>query len=243
MSIEVSVVTPTYNRRKFIPNLIEIYKNQTFPKDKMEWIIVDDGRDKVEDLFKDIIHILPNIRYIYVDEKMRIGAKRNLLNKEAKGEIIIAMDDDDYYPPNRVQKVVEAFHKNPKIDLAGSSQMYLYYTDNKKIYSLGPFHKNHATNGTMAWRKRYTLSHKYNEYVTMTEEKSFLNDYTYEMIQLNPKDSILVLCHSDNTSDKYDLRNQHLAVGVNSKLSETAYKLEDFVKEDSIRNFILELSA
>ena len=47
MTIEVSVVTPTYNRRMFIPTLIEIYKAQTFPKEKMEWIIIDDGRDKV----------------------------------------------------------------------------------------------------------------------------------------------------------------------------------------------------
>ena len=62
MTIEVSVVTPTYNRRKFIPTLIGIYQTQTFPKDKMEWIIIDDGRDKVEDLFIEAAKIIPNIR-------------------------------------------------------------------------------------------------------------------------------------------------------------------------------------
>jgi hypothetical protein len=31
--------------------LINIYRNQTFSKDKMEWLIMDDGRDKVEDFF------------------------------------------------------------------------------------------------------------------------------------------------------------------------------------------------
>lgn len=111
MTIEVSVVTPTYNRRKFIPTLIEIYKSQTFPKDKMEWIIIDDGRDKVEDLFLEASKELPNIRYIYKDEKLRIGAKRNALNREAKGDIIIAMDDDDYYPPDRVHTVVNTFKR------------------------------------------------------------------------------------------------------------------------------------
>jgi len=39
---DVSIVTPTYNRREFIPILIKIYANQTFPKEKMEWIIIDD---------------------------------------------------------------------------------------------------------------------------------------------------------------------------------------------------------
>ena len=53
---------------------------------------------------------------------MRLGAKRNELNRLAKGGIIVAMDDDDYYPPDRVSSVVEAFKKNPKIELAGSSE-------------------------------------------------------------------------------------------------------------------------
>ena len=241
MSIDVSIVTPTYNRRKFICNLIEIYKNQTYPKDKMEWIIIDDGRDKVEDLFSEIVKTVPNIRYIYMDEKMRIGAKRNLLNQEARGKIIIAMDDDDYYPPDRVQTVVDAFKKHPKVDLAGSSQMFLYYIDTKKIYSFGPFHETHATNGTMAWRKKYAETHKYNEYVTMTEEKTFLEDYKNAMIQLDPKKTILVICHTDNTCDKYDLRNQHLQKSNIEILKETAYKLDDFVKEENVRKFILEL--
>lgn len=236
-SIEVSVVTPTYNRRKFIPALINIYKNQTYRKDKMEWIIADDGRDKVEDLFKEVFNEIPNLRYIRLEEKMRLGAKRNLLNLEARGQIIVAMDDDDYYPPERVQDVVNAFKKNPTINLAGSSEMLLYYTDNKKIYSLGPFHSKHATNGTMAWRKRYANTHKYDEYVTKAEETSFLDNYKNNMIQLEPKKTILVICHSDNTVDKTDLRQEHNKVEYNSKLRETQYKLEDIVNDKTIIDF------
>ena len=177
--MEVSIVTPTYNRRMFIPTLIDIYKAQTFPKEKMEWIIIDDGRDKVEDLFIEASSIIPNIRYIRVDEKMRLGAKRNMLNKEATCSIIIAMDDDDYYPPDRVSSVVEAFKKNPRIELAGSSEMNLYYIDTKKIYTIGPYDKNHATNGTMAWRKSYSDKHKYDEFVTKAEEISFLDNFRF----------------------------------------------------------------
>jgi glycosyltransferase involved in cell wall biosynthesis len=237
MNIEVSVVTPTYNRRKFIPTLITIYKNQTYPKDKMEWIIIDDGRDKVKDLFEEASHVIPNIRYISKDEKMRLGAKRNELNLEAKGKIIVAMDDDDYYPPERVQQVVNAFKNNPSIDLVGSSEMMLYYTDNKKIYSLGPFHPNHATNGTMGWRKRYSNTHKYDEYVTKAEETSFLDNYKNKMIQLDPKRTMLVICHTDNTVDKTDLRQEHLNQGSHSKLKETKYILEDFIKEPILIEF------
>ena len=35
----VSVITPTYNRRTFIPRLIDCFVHQTYPKDRMEWMI------------------------------------------------------------------------------------------------------------------------------------------------------------------------------------------------------------
>ena len=234
----ISVVTPTYNRRMFIPTLIDIYKAQTFPKENMEWIIIDDGRDKVEDLFIEASTTIPNIRYIRINEKMRLGEKRNRLNKEAKGSIIIAMDDDDYYPPNRVSSVVEAFTNNPTIDVAGSSEMNLYYIDTNKIYTVGPYHKNHATNGTMAWRKSYSDKHFYDEYVTKAEETKFLDNYNIPMIQLNPLDTILVICHTDNTVDKNDLRNQ---LGKFKSIKVSLYTLEQLVQDKKIRDFYLDL--
>lgn len=243
MSIEVSVVTPTYNRRMFIPTLIDVYRAQMYPKDKMEWIIIDDGRDKVQDLFEEASKTIPNIRYIRKDEKMRLGAKRNELNKEAKGAIIVAMDDDDYYPPDRVSSVVAAFKKNQRVELAGSSEMNLYYLDTKKIYTIGPYFDNHATNGTMAWRKSYAEKHKYDEFVTKAEEITFLENFKHPMIQLPPLSTILVICHTDNTSDKDELRDEHLStVGkLQSKFKESVYKLDDLVGDKKIRDFYLSL--
>jgi len=233
MSIHVTVVTPTYNRRAFIPALIQIYLHQTYPKEHMEWIILDDGRDKVEDLFH-AAHI-PNLRYLYEDEKMRIGAKRNRLNKEARGSIIIAMDDDDYYPADRVQTVVDAFTQHPNKNLAGSSEMNMYYIDQQTIWTIGSHGPNHATNGTMAWRKTYANTHFYDEYVTKAEETSFLEGYKHSMIQLDPKKTILVVCHSDNTVDKSLLRKQ-------PRMKETTYTLEDLVKEPALRTFYASLT-
>ena len=46
----VSVCTPTYNRRHFIPLLIKCYQDQTYPSELMEWIVIDDGTDAVGDL-------------------------------------------------------------------------------------------------------------------------------------------------------------------------------------------------
>ena len=48
----VSVCTPTFNRRTFILNMFECFRTQDYPKSKIEWIIVDDGTDKIGDLIK-----------------------------------------------------------------------------------------------------------------------------------------------------------------------------------------------
>jgi glycosyltransferase involved in cell wall biosynthesis len=218
----VSVLTPTYNRRAFIPYLIECFKAQDYPQNRMEWIILDDGTDKTGDIF--LKSGLPNLHYYSSDKKLNIGAKRNKLNSMAKGDIIVCIDDDDYNPPDRVSHVVHMLKTRPKYEICGSSEMYLYYTDIDKIYRVGPYGPNHATNGTFAYRKSYLKNHTYDETVTHAEEKSFLNNYTEPMIQLNPMKVCLVISHRNNTFDKVPLRDN------NPKFVETNIKINTFIK-------------
>lgn len=230
----VTVVTPTYNRRRFIPYLIQCYKEQTYKKDRMEWVILDDGQDKVKDLFEQASKTIPNIRYYALDEKQTIGAKRNRLNDLASGEIVVAMDDDDYYCAERVSHVVTMFKQKQfmSYELAGSSEIYMFYSDNKTIYKLGPYNPNHATNGTMAWRASYAKTHRYDEDVTHAEEKSFLEEYKHPMIQLDPFKVMLVMSHSENTFDKRKLREQE-----NPFIKKTDMKIKQFIKDANLRNF------
>jgi glycosyltransferase involved in cell wall biosynthesis len=227
----VSVLTPTYNRRKFIPSLIKIYEAQTYPKNRMEWIILDDGEEKVGDLFEAASKRIPNIRYYSYDDKMLIGKKRNMLNDLAKGEIIIAMDDDDYYPPDRIKHTVYKLNQFPKVELAGSSEIYLFYTDTKKVHRFGPINQNHATNGTLAYKRSYLKGHKYDETVKMAEEKSFLDEYKNPMVQLDPHKTMLVMCHTSNTFSKSEMRY------TNPLMKETTMKIKDFIKDAQLREF------
>ena len=66
----VSVCTPTFNRRPFIPIMFECFRNQTYPKHKIEWIIVDDGTDKIKDLIEQ--SNIPQIKYFTVDKKIAV---------------------------------------------------------------------------------------------------------------------------------------------------------------------------
>ncbi len=229
----VSVVTPTYNRRRFLPLALDCYLGQTYPKDRMEWIILDDGTDCVRDLFESTIAPkVPNARYIRLEEKALIGKKRNILNAEAKGDIIISWDDDDFYHPERVSHAVYRLMSNPKIELAGSTMLYMYFFDTEEIYSVGPINPRHATNGTFAIRKSYAKTHLYDETVTHAEEKVFLEEYKHPLTQLDPMKIMLVMAHCNNTYDKRKMRDSGVP---NPLLKKTKYKLKDFIKDVKLR--------
>ena len=61
----VSICTPTFNRRPFFESTIKCYLHQDYPRDLLEWIIIDDGSDKIEDIVKDI----SGVKYYKYDEK------------------------------------------------------------------------------------------------------------------------------------------------------------------------------
>ena len=65
----VSVCTPTFNRRIFIPNLIKCFQAPTYPKDLMEWIIIDDGEETEKKIYKDV----ESVKYFRNKKKIKLG--------------------------------------------------------------------------------------------------------------------------------------------------------------------------
>lgn len=194
----VSVCTPTYNRRLFIPQLIKCFQKQTYPKQLMEWIIVDDGDEPVGDLFEGV----ECVKYFRIEKKMKLGRKRNFMHSKTTGDIIVYMDDDDYYPPDRVNHAVNRLRSQPRALAAGSSVVYMYFNDLDKIYQFGPYGPQHATAGTFAFWRRLLDQTGYKDDAEMAEEKHFLKNYTIPLIQLDPTKTILVFAHQYNTFDK-----------------------------------------
>jgi glycosyltransferase involved in cell wall biosynthesis len=226
----VSICTPTFNRRPFLPIIIQCFYHQIYPKNRMEWIIIDDGTDKIGDLVKEI----PNVKYFSFDEKMTLGKKRNLSHTKCKGDIIVYMDDDDYYPPTRISHAVDMLQSNPNKLCAGSSIMYIYYKHISKLYQFGPYGENHATAATFAFKKELLKQTSYDETASVAEEKSFLKNYTIPFIQLNPQDTILVFSHIYNSFDK-----KKLLTNDNPYCKDTTKQVSDFVKEAAILKFFL----
>lgn len=228
----ISVCTPTYNRRSFIPTLIKNFLAQDYPQELIEWIVVDDGEDSVRDLFEGI----PTVKYFYQEEKMKLGRKRNYMHEKARGEIIIYMDDDDYYPPNRISHAVNKLRSQPTALAAGSSIIHIYFKDKDQIYEFGPYGPQHATAGTFAFRRALLKETKYDDDAEMAEEKQFLKNYTVPLIQLDPRKCILCFSHDQNTFDKRQLLNNPHTQFVR----QTRLKPSDFIKDKIVANFYSE---
>jgi glycosyltransferase involved in cell wall biosynthesis len=234
----VSVCTPTFNRRPFINIMLDCFRNQTYPKDRMEWIIVDDGTDKIQDMIANAADLQPYIKYHPVTEKMTLGKKRNYMHSLCRGDILVYMDDDDYYPPERVEHAVEKLQDAPNALCSGTSEIYLYFKHVGKMVQFGPYGPNHSTAGTFAFRKELLRMTRYDDTACLAEERTFLKEYTIPFVQLDPMKTILVFSHEHNTFDKRKLLNNQ-----NQFLKYSDKTVDDFIrlpKEQHIKQFFMQ---
>lgn len=227
----VSLCTPTFNRRPFIPYMIKCFEHQTYPKDRIEWIIIDDGTDPIGEL---VSHI-PQVKYFFYEKKLLLGKKRNLMHTKCSGDIIIYMDDDDYYPVERISHAVETLQKNPSYLIAGSSEMHIYFDSIKSVFQCGPYKQYHSTAATFAFRKELLLQTKYDDEKALAEENQFTKGYTIPLIQLDTLKSILVFSHKHNSLNKERLlENPQVTKTVPSR-----FTVDDFIKDPVLKQFYM----
>jgi glycosyltransferase involved in cell wall biosynthesis len=206
--------------------MFNCFKNQTYPMSRIEWIIVDDGTDKIQDLV--ISSNIPQIRYFALDKKIPLGEKRNLMHDKSTGDILVYMDDDDYYPPERISHAVETLQNSSEAICAGSSEIYLYFKGMQKMIKAGPYGPKHATAGTFAFKRKLLEMTRYKDTAAIAEEREFLKGYTIPFVQLDPMKTILVFSHEHNT---YDKRKMFESAHPDF-FRECPKRVEDFIRHD-----------
>ena len=136
---------------------------------------------------------------------MSLGEKRNYMHSKVKGTIIVYMDDDDYYPPERISHAVDMLSENREAMCAGASEIYIYFKHIQQMWQSGPYGPNHATAGTFAFRTELLKQCRYEDHAALAEERHFLKEYTIPFVQLDPLKTILVFSHEHNSFDKRKL--------------------------------------
>lgn len=103
--MKISIIIPTYNEEKVLPDCIESLGFQTY--NDFETIVVDDGStDKTLEMLENLKKTLPGFQFFKQNHK-GAGAARNLGAKSAKGEILVFVDADMTFDDNFLTKLVE----------------------------------------------------------------------------------------------------------------------------------------
>ncbi|MEO5742185.1 MAG: glycosyltransferase family A protein, partial [Vicinamibacterales bacterium] len=141
----VSVVIPTQNRRALLSEAIATLMAQTYPD--WELIVVDDGSTDDTRRFLEAQRD-PRMRFIIRESAEGPSAARNAGLAEARGDLIMFLDDDDLLRPETLARLSDALRAHPEA-LAATGACRLY-TEN--IGSLKVYRSPHAHTGTI-WRE------------------------------------------------------------------------------------------
>ena len=108
----VSVVIPTYKRSEMLPRAIKSVLSQTYKN--VQVVVVDDNNPDSEYRIrtKEIVHQFDGdlrVKYVLHEKNMNGSVARNTGIRNADGEIVAFLDDDDVWKPEKIQKQLEAF--------------------------------------------------------------------------------------------------------------------------------------
>jgi hypothetical protein len=198
---DVSIVCITSDRRLFMPILKYSYMIQSYPEQKLELIIVDDGEDSIEDTLIGV----PNVVYVRLNEKTSVGEKRNIGVSKAMYDIVTFMDDDDIYPNNSVLERVAMMLKSPLKECAFCTVIPCYDISKYSSFMNAPpitlTMSQRVSEATLIFTKKFWEERKF-ENTQIAEGDAFIHGREHMCRELSPQEIIVSLVHSKNTSSR-----------------------------------------
>ena len=137
----LSIIICTYNREKYIGPLLDSISKNDYPTSDYEIILVDNNcTDNTRGVCEQFVATHPEIRLRYVVEtEQGLSAARNKGIKEAKGEVIIYVDDDALVDTDYIRIYAEHFAAHPETMAAGGPIEPLYET--QEPFWMSPYTK------------------------------------------------------------------------------------------------------
>ena len=133
----ITLIICTYNREKYIRPLLESIAKNDYPTTEYEIVLVDNNcTDNTRGVCEEFSASHPEVALRYVVESEQgLSAARNKGIKEAKGDIIIYVDDDALVDSDYIRIYAEHFAANPDTMAAGGPIEPLYETEEPKWMS------------------------------------------------------------------------------------------------------------
>ena len=209
----ISIITLMYNRRKFFELARHNMILTDYPKNKIQWIIVEDSDDVNEQASDKIIQAQNqftdmDIKYIPLLKKTPISQKRNIGVEHASHDIILFMDDDDHYPETSFRRRVAWLTKHPLIKPnAVVCTTIACYDLNTGVSAVNcpPFNiplGQRISEATLTFYKSWFLARKFESNIQVGEGESFLRSRESEVLEIPPQQIIVAFSHGKNTSSR-----------------------------------------
>jgi len=124
----LTVIICTYNREKYIRPLLESIVANTLDKSEYEILLVDNNcQDDTRGVCRRFADEHPEVTFRYVEEhEQGLSAARNCGIREAKGDLIVYVDDDALVDDNYLEDYVRWFETHPETMALGGPIVPLY---------------------------------------------------------------------------------------------------------------------
>jgi len=208
----ISIVTLVYNRRRFFDLAKHNMILSDYPKDKIQWVIVDDSDDvneqcsdkinQTQDQFTDM-----DIRYVPLLKKTPVSQKRNIGVENCSNDIVLFMDDDDHYPETSFRRRVAWLTKHNSKPKAVVCTTIACYDLIKGVSAVNvppmdiPLGQR-ISEATLTFYKSWYQSQKLESNIQVGEGETLIRGREHEVLEIPPQQIIVAFSHNKNTSSR-----------------------------------------
>jgi glycosyltransferase involved in cell wall biosynthesis/GT2 family glycosyltransferase len=195
----ITCIMPTARRVSLAEQAVRYFQRQDYPN--RELLILDDGAvpytppDPPD----------PRIRYVRLDGKRSLGAKRNIACELAQGELIAHWDDDDWSAPWRLSFQVSALCESKTSQVCGLARLHFLDPERSRawIYDHPPGNRPWVAGGTMCYWKTFWERNPFPD-VSEGEDTRFIwADHRAGVCLLPDSSFYVATVHQRNTSPKH----------------------------------------
>lgn len=205
----ISIVTLLYGRKQFFDLACHNIMISDYPKDKIEWILVDDSEEKDSEKILKVAAAADPLKMVYVElgKKTPISEKRNIGVSKATNQIILMMDDDDHYPETSFRRRVAWLTLHPWTPQAVGCTTLACYDLVAAISSVNvpPFDiplGQRISEATLTFYKSWWEERSFATDIQIGEGEGFIRGRESQFLELPPQQIIVAFSHGQNTSSR-----------------------------------------
>jgi glycosyltransferase involved in cell wall biosynthesis len=183
-SPDLSVVIPTYSKPETLPLVVRHLESQTLPRERFEVLVIDDGSpDDTGERLRSLAQSTPLAFRFLIQENRGVSATRNRGAREARGRVVLLIQDDILARPDLLERHLRIHRDHPELSHAAVGRVtwppdwpidhFMSWLDNG-----GPQFRYHQVRG----RSTVTFKHFYTCNVSVKRQALLENPFDEEIV-------------------------------------------------------------